>query len=370
MTWCDDDPIFSLLKIRPVDPRFPFLRILESVPPLSVLLESAEWLDFMPPDLGQVRTYTGRRRQPPHCPRGSGRIEVTLDLPDWLPHAVRDKALSIFAALTENDGEATATPTENGDEATEKKKLLLRLASDSRMMEVWQELYKKRASNSGTKEFVYKPSFHEIRCAHTARLTVAEIRRQIEDSDKNVTEEDIEEFICHLSPQWLQPWPEVPRDPQASLDLAVRYIFQHAYLSALVKAPILTTEEIVENFHERIATADQLRKAADKLKSYGLEDDAWTLIRIAQNCEENIRTGNLDNLCDRWIVGRNRSPSHLRAYVITLAALTRKLFGNALHGTLARIANVALDLRERTEITGAQVKEMLRGRRPRMSRSQ
>jgi hypothetical protein len=392
MTWCDDDPIFSLLKIRPVDPRFPFLRILESVPPLSVLLESAEWLDFMPPDLGQVRTYTGRRGQPPHCPRGSGRIEVTLDLPDWLPHAVRDKALSIFAALTENDEEATATPTENGDEdtatptenddedtatltenddeATEKKKLLLRLASDSRMMEVWQELYKyKRASNSGTKEFVYKPSFHEIGCAHTARLTVAEIRRQIEDSDKKVTEEDIEEFICHLSPQYLQPWPEAPRDPQASLDLAVRYIFQHAYLSALVKAPILTTQEIVENFHERIATADQLRKEADKLKSYGMEDDAWTLIRIAQNCEENIRTGNLDNLCDRWIVDRDRSTSHLRAYVITLAALTRKLFGNPLHGTLARIANVAFDLAGGTSITGGQVHEMLRGPRHVMTRS-
>jgi hypothetical protein len=63
-----------------------------------------------------------------------------LELPDWLPHAVRDKALSIFAALTGDD-----------DEAAENKELLIRLASDSRMMDVWQELYKyKRVSNKST----------------------------------------------------------------------------------------------------------------------------------------------------------------------------------------------------------------------------
>jgi hypothetical protein len=282
-----------------------------------------------------------------------------LELPDWLPHAVRDKALSIFAALTGDD-----------DEAAENKELLIRLASDSRMMDVWQELYKyKRVSNKSTKEFFYAPSFWEIGCAHTARLTVAEVRRQIEDSDQEIPEEDILEFINHLSPNFLLPRPEEPRDPQARQDLTARYIFQHAYLSALVKAPILTTREIVENYHERIATADQLRKEADKLKSYGMEDDAWTLIRIAHNCEENIRTGNLDNLCDRWIVDRNRSPGHLRAYVITLAELTRRLFGNPLHGTLASIANVAFDLVDRTSINDAQVREMVRGPAPKMVRS-
>jgi hypothetical protein len=118
------------------------------------------------------------------------------------------------------------------------------------------------------------------------------------------------------------------------------------------------------NFSERTATADRLLKEADKLKSYGMENDALTLIRIARNCQENF-----DSMRDRWIVDRNRSPSHLRAYVITLAELTRKLFGNPLHGTLARIANVAFDLADGTSITGEQVHEMLRGPRHVMTRS-
>jgi hypothetical protein len=106
-----------------------YLRILAKVPALSVLMESAEWLDFMPPDLGQMRTYTDR----PHCRLHPERtcINEKLKLPDSVLHAIRDKATSIFAALPEDD-----------EKLPNKKELLIRLASDP----AWLELYKHNES--------------------------------------------------------------------------------------------------------------------------------------------------------------------------------------------------------------------------------
>jgi hypothetical protein len=316
-----------------------FLRILEKVPALSVLMESAEWLDFMPLDLGQMRTYTDR----PHCrphPEPTC-INEKLKLPDGVRNAIRDKATSIFATLPEDDEKLAA-----------KKELLIRLASDP----LWLELYKhRRVRGEPTEKFVHSPFLFNIGYAHTVRLTAAEVRQQIHQSVEEISEEEIQEFIYQLSKRILLPWPEEPRDPVVRQDLAVRYLFHHAYLGALADSSVLTTEEIGRNFDDRAETEQTLREQAEKLRLFGMERDAWEVMRIAHACS-NIP----DVLDNRWLVSRNRSPSRLRAYVITLAELNTRLFGSVLRSTIASIANVALDLKDSERITDKRVREMLR----------
>jgi hypothetical protein len=338
------------------NPELPISPLLVSVPPLSELLESAEWLDFVPPDLRQMRTYTSTRYERRQSRTAGRPTKEAPELPEWLPGAIRDKASSIFAALMGNG------------EDEEGKELLIRLASDPRMMNVWEELYKKNRDANEHKEFVYAPSFWQIGSAHTTRLTAVELGNLIRDAEDRSVELDFEEqltqFLGQLPRSVIFPLPKDPVDPQARQDLAARYIFHHAYLSARIEPSVLTVKEIVRGLSERTAMAHEMLELAHKLRSFGMENDALALIRIARNCETNV-----DILCDRWIVGRDRSPSHLRAYVITLAELTRKLFGNPLCGTLAFIANVAFDLADTNSITDVQVREMLRGADFTMERS-
>jgi hypothetical protein len=319
-----------------------FLQILEKVADLSVLMETAEWLDFIPPDLAQMRTYTHRPHSHPH-PSGRTCINGTLQLPDGALNAIRDKAISMFAELVEDD-----------DKFSERKELLIRLASDS----AWYELCKhKRVGYKSTEEFVYHPCFVNIGYAYTVRLTVAEVRQQLHDSIEKIPEEEIQEFIYQLSKRVLLPWPKAPTDPVARQDLAVRYLFHHAYLTYLAGAPVLTTEEIISHFHEYEATVQTLREQAEKLASFGLKRHAEELRRIAFDCSSR----NTDALDNRWLVDRKRGSNRLRAYVITLAELNKRLFGAPLYSTLASIANAAFELKNTARLDAARVREMLRG---------
>jgi hypothetical protein len=134
---------------------------------------------------------------------------------------------------------------ENDDEFSEKKELLIRLASAS----AWNELYKhKRVGHKSTEEFVHDPWFADISCAYIERLTVDEIRQQLHGSSETIPEQEIQEFINQLSTRVLLPQPKEPTDPLARQDLAVRYLFHHAYLTYFAGASVLPTEEITRTY--------------------------------------------------------------------------------------------------------------------------
>jgi hypothetical protein len=320
------------------DSSYSSLAILEKVPDLAVLMEAAEWLDFIPPALDQIETYTHRSPSKPR-PLGHTRISRELQLPDGIPHAIRDKANSIFAESVEND-----------DNFSERKELLSRLASDS----AWYELYKhKRVGNNSTEEFVHNPWFADISRTYTERLTVAEIRQQLHDSW--VPEEEIQEFIYQLSTRVLLPCPKAPTDGVARQDLAVRYLFHHAYLTYLGGASVLTTEELMNCSQDFYATGRALREQAKKLDSYGLKRHADEVRKIAYECSLRKK----DALNNRWLVARKAGDDRLRAYVITLAELNKRLFLSPLYSTLTSIANAAFGLKDRGRL---DAREMLRGR--------
>jgi hypothetical protein len=286
-----------------------YVQILEEIPSLSTLMESAEWLDFIPPHLCRRETYMvpPSRRTSSHPQRA--RLSETIELPDTLP-AIKDKALSILATLPEND-----------DKIAEKTALLIRLASDP----IWREYYRNSQETKGGIAFVHSATFYGIGLAHTVRLTIEEIWRHIDENGcgAGLSEEEADELINYLSGKSLKPQPAAPQNPEARQDLAVRYIFHQAYLTALADSSVLTEPEFSHYVKERYHIYDQLLEAAKKLRSFGLERQASELARIARACNPSL--SNNTDLDNRWIVTRNRTAGRVRAYVFTLATSRRKI---------------------------------------------
>jgi hypothetical protein len=316
-------------------------------PPLKELLKTVEWLDFLDPDISKIYTYArsatkekkiGKKHltREPSILHYTGCGTNTLELPDWLPPAVKEKVSSIYTNMSDQA------------EATDQIDLLFRLARDPRMKNVWNELYKKtRLPEENTERFVHRPFFWGIGCAKALRLKAAEFRVPPDESVENIErlDEDIGTLLINI--------PKEPTDLQERQDLAVQYFFHHAYLTALVDSPVLTFVEMERLYKERELSARRLRTEADKLRSFGMKVEAKELTRIALECEKN--TSYLYNV---WILYRQRTDNRLRGYVLTLAELNKQLFTTPLYGTLATITNVAFN---RTKITGQQVREMLRG---------
>jgi hypothetical protein len=321
-------------------------------PALTKLLETVEWLDFLEPNMSQLSTYarSATNKNTYHSKHDADKLSSlqdggcrtkTLDLPAWVPPAVKERVFNIYTnECVQSVG------------AADRLDLLLRLASDGRMKGVWAELYKQRQPKKDTKQFVYSPRFRRIGCAKAWRWKAAELRIA-----SDVSPETIERLRQKLA--WSINVPEEPIDPQERQDLAAQYFFHHSYLSALVNSPPMTQSEIKNRLEERKSCSGRLRTEADKLRSFGMEEEADNLVAIALQCERDISFA-----FNRWTIGRQRTDNRLRAYVFTLAKLNNILFGTPMYGTLATIANVVFN--GTNKITGPHIHEMLRGPRPRI----
>src|ERR1039458_3954637 len=315
-------------------------------PPLEELLKTVEWLDFLDPEISKIYTYA-RSKYKPSILHDTACGTNTLELPDWLPQAVKEKVSSIYTNICDQA------------KATDRIDLLIRLASDRRMKNVWAELYKKtRLPEEDTEQFVHPPFFGVRGCAKALRLKAAEISVWPDESAENI-ERLIEEIDSSLIAT-----PKEPTDLQKRQDLAVQYFFHHAYLTALVDAPVLTRAETERLHKEHKSSARRLRAEADKMRSFGMKVEAEELMRIALQCEKNLTFFH-----NHWIVHRQRTDKRLRGYVLTLAELNKRLFRTPLYGTLAAVANVAFNRSNKSEITGQQVREMLGGPKPTIYRS-
>ena len=114
--------------------------------PLKELLKTVEWLDFLEPDKSKIHTYARTEikeedelgKGPPTSKASivpnTDRSTNTLELPNWLPQAVKDKVSSIYASNVCDEAE------------DDRVDILMRLARDSRMKNVWADCTKSRAS--------------------------------------------------------------------------------------------------------------------------------------------------------------------------------------------------------------------------------
>jgi hypothetical protein len=317
-------------------------------PPLKELLKTVEWLDFLKPNVSMIcayardaaateKEYSGETT----IPRNAD-FDTRFELPGWLPPAVKERVCGIYADVCDDDGSANQID------------LLMRLARDLRMQNVWAELYKKKRSPEyNIDKFVHSPFFWDIGVRKAWRLKMAGFRRPPDGSP-----EEIEELLENIA-RSLIAIPKEPTNPYERQDLAIQYFFHHVYVTALVDSPVLTRAEVKNTHAERKSSARRLRTESKKLRAWGMKVEARELMRIAIQCEKEINF-----MYNRWIVDRQRSDNRLRGYLLTLAELNKLLFGTPMYGTLATIANVVFNRTKGSEITGSQVHEMLRGLKP------
>ena len=106
-------------------------------PPLKELLKTVEWLDFLKPNVSMICTYARDAAATEKEYSGETSIprnadfDTRFELPGWLPPAVKEKVCGIYVDVCDDDGSANQID------------LLMRLARDLRMQNVWAELYKK-----------------------------------------------------------------------------------------------------------------------------------------------------------------------------------------------------------------------------------
>jgi hypothetical protein len=136
-----------------------------------------------------------------------------------------------------------------------------------------------------------------------------------------------------------------------------RGFFYHAYYYARdVPFQIQSGSEVSKAGAELLNVGVRLQNEAEILASFGMEEEVLVLKRIALECSD-YSSAFEPSKDDPWLVDRHRGDGQLRDYVVWLSIITRKLFGNALCTILAITSNVAFN---RDDVTGAQIREMLR----------
>jgi len=315
-------------------------------------------------DLCAVRRL-GSKSSPHHSIRSASRLvredrvgtSTTVTFPNWLQlwPAVIHAAEQLHSELASE---------ENPAEALE---LWSRLVLDSRMKRVWVVLYKKKRNrHKAIEEFLHPACMTNASDAARKRRRALELREK--GGPKTVSEADLLEAEAALLESLCDP----PADPRWSeQDRAVQLFLRRAYEAAL--------DHELEFLSDLEAKASKLQKVAKRLQSdaailssLGMEREARKLLRIASNCEDkafnilpiqDIPSEQTDaprfslKTDDPWIITRRRGDLQLGTFVANLSVITGTLFGQALYGTLAIVANVRFN---REDVTHRKVWEMLR----------
>jgi hypothetical protein len=280
---------------------------------------------------------------------------TTVTFPNWVPTAVIDAAKQLHSELASE---------ENPAEALE---LWSRLMFDLRMKRVWQELYKKKRNrHKATEGFFHPACMTNASDATRKRRTGLELREK--GGLKNASEADLLEAEAALVEGEYDPL----ADPRWSeQDRAVQLFLRRAYEAGL-NHELVFLSDLEAKVSKLQKVAKRLRSDSAVLSSLGMEREARKLQRIASNCDcEAFRIlpnqpipseqndGPPFNLQtdDPWIITRRRGDLELRTFLANLSVITGTLFGQALYGTLATVANVRFN---REDVTHRRVWEMLR----------
>jgi hypothetical protein len=232
-----------------------------------------------------------------------------LQLPNWLPAAVREEAIKLQA------GEFSTHIEEWCED------ILIRLACDERMKRVWNVLGR---------------------------------RGPICGRDANALDPRDPQLLGKLKRRLMKA-----SDIRLGRDEGQRQFFRHAFFYAATKwigPSVISRSELNERKAPYAQAAEKLEALAKSLRSLGCTTYAGQLEKMAPDVRNSWREWD----DDFWIVQRDRGPKELRRYIAELANFNRILFGDVLRGTVATVTNVAFDLKEQKRITGEQVRQILR----------
>jgi hypothetical protein len=245
----------------------------------------------------------------------------TLQLPDWLPVAVR-KEIEEFMPLETNE-----LSTHIGDES---EHILIRLACDERMKEVWKVLRRIEPVCAQPRGFHLDPRSPE---------SLRKMKSKLEASDTRMGKDE-----------------------------AQRQFFKYAFFYAgdtLYVKHVISRSELNKMQAPYAHAAKELEALAETLRSLDCTDYADQLEEMAPHVRERWR--DWDDAF--WVTERARirpglqnvRPTESLRYIAELANFNRIVFGNVLYGTVAIVTNVAFDLKEKASIRGVQVRDLLKG---------
>jgi hypothetical protein len=239
-----------------------------------------------------------------------------LEFPSWLARypSVADEGESIYEGILRDEREYQEQPTDarlpRKFAASEQIAILSRLVTDKRMDRVWRELYrKKRGSNEFSNPAKRQGLFKE-------ELTTL-------------------------------------HDP-LNQDMAVRAFLNFAFMLAPGGLRLITQDWIDSKARPYAKMAYRLRRDAEGLRALGLSELAASVEVVAIDCEKGVYIPKPNILMP--IVKRSRGDDVVRAFVLQMSAICREVFGNALSGTVATTANVALS----KKISRHQVRDIVR----------
>jgi hypothetical protein len=262
-------------------------------------------------------------------------------------------AVLISAALIDGAARLQAKLTkENNAPAL---KVLSRLVSDRRMRSVWQEIYKKKRRNyKPTEEFLHPACLTFRSAAAEHRRLACEFREKGLEAEAKLSEAlaAAEEKLSNFATEGKLE--NVPSDPQwCEQDLAAQAFLQQACLSATDVIPIRTVEIAAEQAKLSNISAS-LRQLAVELDDIGRELDAVDMIRIADDCDEELRAYEEAPFNPNLIIERKRSDPKIRTYAVNLSLFAYSIFKTPLSGTIATTVNVVF---ERADLTDDKVRE-------------
>jgi hypothetical protein len=257
-----------------------------------------------------------------------------LEFEDWVPEAVRDEARKIQAEASSQKDPVKAA------------NLLSRLTSNTRMKTVWAEFYKKKRVNPD--RYVNRMYMTNASRAPRLRKEASWIR------DHGPNRHKIDSFFMDLEAEQLErsSYDPLLHTPWTEQDLGIQFFFWKAHDAALdIKLYFKRDISILRQ------AAEQLRELAVKLQP--LHVDCGVLSEVAVRCDNAANMRDVDPKEENPIVMvREASDPELRTYAVELSGVTTWLCGKIMYSTIANVANVVLD---REDITGAGIREILRG---------
>ena len=184
--------------------------------------------------------------------------------------------------------------------------------------------------------------------------------------------------ILEFEARLIEVRPDEPTDPSWSeQDRAAQLFLSGAYRAALNTEPQLVSD-IQAKVSKLRSVAKTLRKLAAELQSVGIhvtEIYAEKLREVAADCDDDAKVMTPSPANEPWLVTRKRGDLRRKPFVAKLAYTSQLLFMKTLHNTIANVTNVVFssqsanligDERRQVQLTGEDVRQMLRVNAPRL----
>jgi hypothetical protein len=271
-----------------------------------------------------------------------------LKVPDWVPAPVARLAHLMYEDATRR---ADAESVE----------LVRRLTCDPRMKRVCNELLRRKRANYRTTEAFLHPvrsgpqTFWTLE-ARARRRRAEVIRSTVADGEAQAKTLETWALLSEFAGRTNYIFsgyegPEIDREQQHAL----AFLFHEAFTLALQKPQPMsrtdaqTARSLYLSMAERIAGDNTERQRLHGFPDERLSEAVCAYLELA---DEMAPAPGSPLLVDR----KHKRSEFIKGFVLEFASTTTEIFGEALFGTVATFANVALN---RDDLTGEQVRKLV-----------